>query len=165
MLDQVAASTGLGRDALSEMMPVAATMMIGSQARNFAVGPARDWLDAFMAGYARGRPKPPPTAAEMMAPFADAMNAFFAGFAGTVPSGDAAAQERAGARTPEPAAAKGDDAAQDGTDEHTADEAAADGTPGDATLGDLFTASRGIQESQVRAFEKLFETFASGKAG
>ena len=147
VLDQVAASTGLGRDALTEMMPVAATLMMGSTARNFAVGPARDWLDAFMAGYARGRPKAPPTPAEMMAPFTDAMNAFFSGFAGA----DRTDAEPAPRQQPEAAGStESDDEATEAEDQ--------------IAMQDFFAASRDIQESQVRAFEQLFETFAPGKA-
>lgn len=151
VLDQVAATTGVGRDALAEMMPVAATMMMGSAARDFAVGPARDWLDAFMVGFARGRPKPPPTPAEMMAPFADAMNAFFSGFTPDTPKASApeTVPESVEAETVEPEVA----------------EAGASGNVDAAAMSDMFTTGKNIQESQIRAFEQLFEAFAPGKSG
>lgn len=160
VLDQVAATTGLGRDALAEMMPVAATLVFGQTARRFAVGPARDWLDAFMAGYARGRPRPAPTPADMMAPFADAMNAFFKGFAGAA-GAEAAGSQAAGSQAAgaEAAAAHADS----GAEEPAASETPA--SPGTAFVDDLMAAGRSIQESQIRAFEKLFETFAPGSGG
>lgn len=154
VLDQVAATTGVGRDALAEMMPVAATLTMGQAARNFTVGPAREWLDAFMTGYARGRPKPPPTPAEMMAPFADAMNAFFSGFAGIDKDDKPTPQPQPAPQAdPEPEAAAASSPADDVEPEDV------------SSMRDFLAAGRHIQESQVRAFEQLFETLVPGKAG
>lgn len=143
VLDQVAATTGLRHDALAGMMPAAATLMMGQLARQFAVGPARDWLDAFMTGFARGRPKPTPTPMDMMEPFAQAMSAFFAGFTRTEPeptSGATAHPADQNARSTDP----------------TATEEAPLASP----LGDFLAAGRSMQEGQIRAFEQLFDTLA-----
>lgn len=154
VLDQVAATTGLRHDALNAMMPVAATLMMGQMARNFAVGPARELLDAFMAGYARGRPRPAPSPADMMAPFADAMSAFFTGFA-------RASEARPAPRVPDP---EDEEEPEQTAETPEADDSndAADTPPGGGEqarfLDDFMAAGRSMQESQIRAFEQLFET-------
>lgn len=187
VLDQVSQSTGVARDALAEMLPVAATLMMGAAARRFAVGPAREWLDAFMAGYARGRPKPPPSAAEMMAPFTEAMGMFFEGFAqagrqfawmsgldrddegGGSNSGPARAPRRRAAepvdeapeeaKPPVPDAEEGE-AEEGDTEERNSGDRAEPSSP----MHDFLAAGREIQESQVRAFEQMFETLVPRKS-
>ncbi|PTW62389.1 uncharacterized protein DUF937 [Breoghania corrubedonensis] len=167
VLDQVAATTGIRQDALDALMPVAATLMMGQLARNFAVGPARDLLDAFMAGFARGRPQPAPSPADMMAPFAEAMSAFFTGFARA-----SQRNQPQSARTPEPedeegpveeenAAQPEGDASPPGAGGEKGPSAQA-GTPPQYFFEDFLTAGRSVQESQIRAFEQLFETFVPG---
>ncbi len=167
VLDQVAATTGIRPDALNALMPVAATLMMGQIARNFAVGPARELLDAFMAGFARGRPQPTPTPADLMAPFAEAMTAFFTGFMRT---GTPAAQEKQSAVfedegdapvAPETAGEEPEDGA--GDDEGDAPDAHPAAASQARFFEDFLAAGRSVQENQIRVFEQLFETLVPGE--
>ncbi len=169
VLDQVAATTGIRPDALNALMPVAATLMMGQIARNFAVGPVRDLLDAFMAGFARGRPAPQPTPADLMAPFAEAMSAFFTGFmrAGSPPSTQkhSSFYEEEGDAT---GAAGSEEAGQNETaaaDNSEPAAAAEEPTTGSHArfFDDFLAAGRSVQENQIRAFEQLFETLVPGE--
>lgn len=161
VLDQVAATTGIRHDALNSMMPVVATLMMGQIARNFAVGPARDMLDAFMAGYARGRPQPAPTPADMMAPFAEAMSAFLSGF---TRAGERRTEAPAPEHEDEEEAAPPEEEPEEAPEATAAASGAAPGAMSGAGLFDEFLAAgRSMQESQIRAFEQLFETLAPGE--
>ncbi|WP_321342673.1 DUF937 domain-containing protein [Breoghania sp.] len=167
VLDQVAATTGIRPDALNALMPVAATLMMGQIARNFAVGPARELLDAFMAGFARGRPAPTPTPADLMAPFAEAMSAFFTGF---MRAGAPAAQEKQSTfyedegdvpAAEEPVVDEPEDG--EGEEEGDAPGARAAAATHARFFDDFLAAGRSVQENQIRAFEQLFETLVPGE--
>ncbi|MDJ0930129.1 hypothetical protein [Breoghania sp.] len=166
VFDHVAATTGIRQDALDALMPVAATLMMGQMARNFAVGPARDLLDAFMAGFARGRSRPTPTPADLMAPFAEAISAFLTGFmrAGSTSTFETApTPER---RCPPEHENEGvyEDMEEEGEPEPETAQGAADPEPSGSALAstcfleDFLAAGRSVRESQIRAFEQLFET-------
>ena len=77
---QISGLTGLQSDAIQEMMHVAATLAMGQGARPFLQGEARNLLDAYLRGFARGRPKPQPTPVDYMQGYADAMTAFWGSF-------------------------------------------------------------------------------------
>ncbi|ADZ71911.1 DUF937 domain-containing protein [Polymorphum gilvum] len=171
--DHVAAMTGLQRDAIAALMPVAATLAMGNVARSFVHGPARDLLDAFLAGYARGRPKPVPNPAAMMASYSEAIQSFWSGFLGAPQGRKAEAptprtREEGKDRTGEPAAAKAATARPPGrarADEATppAEAAPAVETPlpserdFSTLLDDWMAAGRSLQTSQWKTFEALFD--------
>jgi len=77
---QISSLTGLQSDAIREMMPVAATLAMGQIARPFVHGEARNLLDAYLRGFARGRPKPQPTPVDYLQGYAEAMQAFWGAF-------------------------------------------------------------------------------------
>lgn len=77
---QVSGITGLQQDAIREMMPVAATLAMGQIARPFVHGEARNLLDAYLRGFARGRPKPQPSPGDYLQGYTDAMQAFWGAF-------------------------------------------------------------------------------------
>ncbi len=139
--DQVARSTGLGRAGIETIMPVVATLTVGNIVRQFTVGPAREMLDAFLAGYARGRPKPVPNPAQAFAPIVDVMRSFWDGYL-TAGSGTASETERQSeADVPAP--------------ETPADDQAGNGD-GTRLVESWLTLGRDIQDSQIKAFERLF---------
>ncbi len=135
--DKVAGMTGLGSDGIERLMPVVATLAVGDAARNFTSGPAREMLDAFLAGYARGRPEPAPSPFEAMAPFAQAMETFWGSFS---PKTDA--QSSFAAKAP---SAGGQ-----------AKKSAAGAASEDLWEGWL-SAGRNLQESQVQMFDAIFQ--------
>lgn len=145
----VAGQTGLELPGVETMMPVVATLALGQMVRRFTVGPARDLLDAFLAGYARGRPKPIPNPLQAMAPYAEAMRAFWDGYTGLFPATGAAA-----ASQPEPAE----------PDTPTASESEAEGAQEPGLLDAWIGLGRDIQDSQVRSFEALFDKLAEKQA-
>ena len=152
--DYVAQQTGLERPGVETMMPVVATLALGQVARRFTFGPARELLDAFLAGYARGRPKPVPNPLRVMEPYAQAMRSFWDGYLGMVgaatATGAAARQEEeppAPAPEPEPVDEPADDTAADA---------------GSALVDRWLSLGRDIQERQIRAYESLFERVSSG---
>ena len=156
LADYIAGQTGLARPGVETLMPVVATLALGQIGRQFTFGPARDLLDAFLAGYARGRPKPAPNPMRMMAPYADAMRSFWDGYLGMF--GQA------------PHDADGTLAESDGSDsfdEASATEGSAGAQGGapdeDLALFDRWVAlGRDIQDTQIRGFEAFFEQVASG---
>lgn len=140
----VAGQTGLELPGVETMMPVVATLALGQMARRFTVGPARDLLDAFLAGYARGRPKPIPNPLQAMAPYTEAMRAFWDGYTGLFPAAGGAASQ------PEPAEAETPDASESETE----------GTQEPGLLDAWIGLGRDIQDSQVRSFEVLYDKLA-----
>lgn len=169
--DQVARITGVQQDAVTALMPVAATLAMGQVARPYLQGQARDLFDAFMAGYARGRPKPVPTPATMMAGYADAVQSFWSSFLGVGDSSASSATPeflRPAAlatppvprMTPKPARPGGPETtAQPG---QTPPEAAAEAeteanTPTASILDDWFAAGRAFQANQLKAIETVFD--------
>lgn len=142
--EHVAGMTGLKQEAIAEMMPVTATLAMGTVARPFFQGPAREMFDAFMAGYARGRPKPVQTPAEMMQPYSDAIQAFWNGFLGADPSKPKDEPEPTPAEEPAP---------EEDTLESVLE-----------TADDWISIGQDIQASQVKAFETFYENaFAFGQ--
>jgi hypothetical protein len=140
LADFIAEQTGLDRPGVETLMPVVATLALGQVARRFTAGPARDLLDAFLAGYARGRPKPMPNPMRVMEPYAEAMRSFWDGYMGLF---DSAAQtpEPAKAPEPEPEPAESDAPAGDGS----------------ALVENWMALGRDLQDSQIRSFESFFE--------
>ena len=157
----VAEQTGLELPGVETMMPVAATLALGQVARQFTAGPVRDLLDAFLAGYARGRPKPVPNPMRMMAPYTDAMRSFWDGYMGLFQP--PAPQDEAPEKVPEPEAehdAQAEAASASGEPDDRAHES---GEPASAGLVEgWLELGRNIQESQVRHFETLFERVDDG---
>ena len=154
----VSEQTGLELPGVETMMPVVATLALGQAARGFTVGPARELLDAFLAGYARGRPKPVPNPMRMMAPYTEAMRSFWDGYLGLVgaatATGIAAQQgeeeEPAPEVSPEPASEPALELGDDPADDTAAD-------AGSALVDSWLSLGRDIQERQIRSFETLFE--------
>ena len=143
----VAEQTGLELPGVETMMPVAATLALGQVARQFTFGPARDLLDAFLAGYARGRPKPVPNPMRMMAPYTDAVRSFWDGYMGLF----------------QPPASQ-DEATEPEEAGQASEQASAETSPGDGEeragaglVEGWLELGRNIQESQVRHFETLFD--------
>ncbi|WP_428699704.1 DUF937 domain-containing protein [Stappia sp.] len=159
----VSEQTGLELPGIETMMPVVATLALGQAARGFTVGPARELLDAFLAGYARGRPKPVPNPMRMMAPYTEAMRSFWDGYLGLVGAATATGvaahqgeEEPAPEVSPEPASGP-----NPGPGDEPADDTAAD--DGSALVDSWLSLGRDIQERQIRSFETLFEQASSGK--
>lgn len=177
----VAEQTGLDLPGVETMMPVAATLALGQVARRFSFGPARDLLDAFLAGYARGRPKPVPNPLRMMAPYAEAMRSFWDGYLGLFSEAAAAAGHAAASTNPDAARSSSRIAAPEKPQERARQRSPASGAAGrqggeappaeplpedapvarPAAAGGLVDSwlelGRNIQDSQIRQFEALFE--------
>lgn len=151
---QIASATGLQQEAITEMMPVAATLAMGKQVRPYLNEPAQDLLDAFLRGFARGRPKPAPTAADMIGEYQKAMMSFWSGLmpvqADEIKSAEQPAQ-------PEPEM-------QDASEEEDT-QAAGDGTAAaDRFVSDWMAMGKDLQANQFKAFEELFQKAADGMA-
>lgn len=149
--DQVASVTGLQRDAIQEMMPVAATLAMGQVSRPYLQGPARDLLDAFMRGFAHGRPKPIPQPADYFQGYTDAMQAMWSSFLKPLEA------------TATPAPEDEDDSSEQVAEDEPEPEAVA--PEGKAELETMMTdwmsAGRDFQSGQFNAFETLFKKAAS----
>lgn len=141
---QISGLTGLQSSAIQEIMPVAATLALGQIARPFVQGEARNLLDAYLRGFARGRPKPAPTPADYLQGYTDAMKAFWGAFlqpASIVPT------------TPEPEPeAEEEDLPPD---EQEAPEVAA--SEFEEMVHNWMSAGRDFQSSQFKAFDSFFE--------
>ncbi|WP_029058507.1 DUF937 domain-containing protein [Stappia stellulata] len=148
LADFVAEQTGLDRPGVETLMPVVATLALGQVARRFTAGPARDLLDAFLAGYARGRPKPVPNPMRMMEPYTEAMRSFWDGYMGVFDS----AAERGGSP---PAQEEVAEAPPEATPEAPESEARAG--DGAALVDNWLAIGRDLQETQIRNFESFFE--------
>ncbi|MCX2723912.1 DUF937 domain-containing protein [Roseibium salinum] len=153
---QVSAFTGLQRDAIQEMMPVAATLAMGQIARPFVHGEARNLLDAYLRGFARGRPKPQPTPVDYLQGYADAMQSFWGAFlqpASIVP--DSAEPEEEPGPEPEVKVTPEEDELP------PAEQAAGDKTSEfDEMVSGWMEAGRDFQSSQFKAFDSFFERAA-----
>lgn len=161
--EYVAQQTGLELPGVETMMPVVATLALGQAARRFTVGPARELLDAFLAGYARGRPKPVPNPMRVMEPYAQAMRSFWDGYLGLVGAATAtgaAAQEQEQEQEEPPAPEPAPEPTPEPVDEPAAESAA---DAGSAFVDSWLSLGRDIQERQIRSFETLFEQASSAK--
>jgi hypothetical protein len=147
---QISTLTGLQRDAIQEMMPVAATLAMGQIARPFVHGEARNLLDAYLRGFARGRPKPQPTPVDYLQGYADAMNAFWGAFLQPVRVVEKPAEPEPG---PEPE--EDEDVAEEQPDEpeSSADNAASEF---EEMVSSWMSAGRDFQSSQFKAFDSFF---------
>lgn len=168
----VSEQTGLELPGIETMMPVVATLALGQAARRFTVGPARELLDAFLAGYARGRPKPVPNPMRMMAPYTEAMRSFWDGYLGLFDRPEPENPDAAGPGQAMPGEGRADETATgapapDGTGTG-AGEPSAGGYTGEGEGGEdgaklvetWLSFGRDIQEQQIRSFETLFEQAA-----
>lgn len=153
--DQIAQVTGLQREAIAEMMPVAATLAMGQVARPYLQGEARELLDAFLRGYARGRPKPVPGPADYLQGYTQAMQSFWAGFLKPFERQEASVEE------PEPEELEDEEIVLPGSDAPDEAEAGAEdpeqSTEFGAMVSDWMTAGRDFQSSQFKAFDSFFE--------
>lgn len=156
--EYVAEQTGLELPGVETMMPVVATLALGQVARRFTVGPARDLLDAFLAGYARGRPKPVPNPMRMMAPYTEAMRSFWDGYLGLFQAPEEGGSVSGGAAEA-PAANRPDETAE----VDSADDDDAQGDTGSALVENWFALGRDIQDQQLRQFEALFDRASPAK--
>ncbi|KZM51746.1 hypothetical protein [Labrenzia sp. OB1] len=149
---QIATLTGLQGDAIQEMMPVAATLAMGQVARPFVHGEARNLLDAYLRGFARGRPKPQPTPADYLQGYAEAMQAFWGVFLqpARVVEADVEPEEEA---EPEEEDLQPED---DASDEGSSGEA----SEFDGMVADWMEAGRDFQSSQFNAFDSFFKKAA-----
>ncbi len=145
--EQVASVTGLQQEAITEMMPVAATLAMGQLARPYLQGQPLELLDAFLRGFARGRPKPAPGPSDYIQGYTQAMQAFWSGF--MKPAG-------AGEPQPEPEEAEPEDEPEE-LDEMPENEAAGETSEFETMMADWMTAGRDFQSTQFKAFDSLFE--------
>ena len=162
----VSEQTGLELPGIETMMPVVATLALGQAARRFTVGPARELLDAFLAGYARGRPKPVPNPMRMMAPYTEAMRSFWDGYLGLFdrPASDSADTASPGQATSNESETGAGVSASDAAGTESGG-APAGGDTGEGEGGEDGTKlvetwlsfGRDIQEQQIRNFEALFD--------
>ncbi|WP_417666536.1 DUF937 domain-containing protein [Roseibium sp.] len=148
--EQIASATGLQQEAIAEMMPVAATLAMGQVARPYLQGEARELLDAFLRGYARGRPKPVPGPADYIQGYTEAMQAFWSGF--LKPSASPPEQPV----EPEDAYDEVDEPDPE-DDEPVGSEAPASENEFETMMADWMTAGRDFQSSQFKAFDSFFE--------
>lgn len=147
---QIATMTGLQQDAIAEMMPVAATLAMGQLTKPYLQGEARELLDAFMRGYARGRPAAAPSPMDYITGYTDAMQAFWSGFLST-PSdaGPELREEDSPVPDNEKAETPADMTGESGERQ--------DASEFETMILDWMAVGRDIQSSQFQAFDKLFE--------
>lgn len=145
---QISGLTGLQSDAIHEMMPVAATLAMGQIARPFVHGEARNLLDAYLRGFARGRPKPQPSPVDYFQGYAEAMQAFWGAF--LQPS----ARSRAEAEPEEDELEPEED---DLPPEEEEAPATAEVSEFDEMVSGWMAAGRDFQSSQFKAFDSFFE--------
>lgn len=143
LASHISGLTGLQSDAIQEMMPVAATLAMGQIARPFVHGEARNLLDAYLRGFARGRPKPQPTPVDYLQGYADAMKSFWGAFlqpASIVEDSDEPEEELEEELPPE-----------------EAEEPAEGSSEFDEMVSGWMAAGRDFQSSQFKAFDSFFE--------
>ncbi|MBO0345816.1 hypothetical protein J0X15_11350 [Roseibium sp. CAU 1637] len=161
---QISTLTGLQRDAIMDMMPVAATLAVGQIARPYVPEEARELLDAFMRGFARGRPKPQPTASEYMQGYSEAVQSFWTGFMRPFSGGGSSAW----AAKHEPPEDEPEDDLEDDLEPEPQDEISPAGVSAarfDTMVNDWMTRGRELQLTQFNAFESLFDRSAKDPEG
>lgn len=144
---QISSLTGTSTDAVQELMPVAATLAFGQVARPFFHGEARNLLDAYMRGFARGRPKPQPTPVDYFQGYTEAMTAFWGAFL-QAPGSQTSPEDADGGEPVEeppeqPEAVQGQEPSEF-----------------DAMVSGWMAAGRDFQSSQFKAFDSFFEKAA-----
>lgn len=167
VVDHIARATGLQREAIGTMMPVAATLAAGTMMRPYLNESGQGLLDAFLRGFVRGRPKPRPTPADYIQEYQQAVGAFWSAF--FKPS-----QTNAGKQT--------ESYGHGGTDTANLDPAGLDPAGGASVedvsnqpetapqaqvptefeqfFNDWMTTNRDLQTAQFKAFDGLFESAA-----
>ncbi|MCR9281599.1 MAG: DUF937 domain-containing protein [Rhodobacteraceae bacterium] len=150
LASQISGLTGLQRDAIQEMMPVAATLAMGQIARPFVHGEARNLLDAYLRGFARGRPKPQPTPVDYLQGYAEAMQSFWGAFLQP-----ASIVTKSASPEPEP----------EPQEEELPPEDEPEGPEGNASefeemVSSWMSAGRDFQSNQFKAFDSFFEKAA-----
>ncbi len=145
---QISGLTGLQSEAIHEMMPVAATLALGQIARPFVHGEARNLLDAYLRGFARGRPKPQPTPVDYLQGYANAMQAFWGAFLqpAKIVTSEAEPEEAV-----EPEEVEEEDLPPE--EEASGSEA----SKFDEMVAGWMAAGRDFQSSQFKAFDSFFE--------
>ncbi len=149
---QVSVLTGLQSGAIQEMMPVAATLAMGQIARPFVQGEARNLLDAYLRGFARGRPKPQPSPIDYLQGYANAMQSFWGAFLQP-----ASIVEKPAGHDPEPL--EEDALSPENEDEagYEDDGPEAEASELEGMVSDWMSAGRDFQSSQFKAFDSFFE--------
>ncbi|MEJ8473604.1 hypothetical protein [Roseibium algae] len=149
--EQVASATGLQQDAVAEMMPVAATLAMGEIARPYLKGESLELMELFMRGFARGRPKPAPSAVDYIESYTNAMQSFWSGFSKSSaamtsePADEQAPSEVQSEELEKPNAASNSNEAQNGVSDL------------ENTVASWMAAGRDFQSSQAKAFDSFFE--------
>jgi len=141
---QISGVTGLQSDAVREMMPVAATLAFGQVARPFFQGEAQVLLDAYMRGFARGRPKRAPAPIDYLQGYTEAMNAFWGAW---LRPGTAKAE------APEPEPEVEEEPVEDSPP-------SADSSEFDEMVSGWMAAGRDLQSNQFKAFDSFFSSAA-----
>jgi hypothetical protein len=139
---QISGATGLQSTAVQEMMPVAATLAMGQVARPFLQGEAQVLLDAYMRGFARGRPKRAPAPIDYLQGYTEAMNAFWGAFLRPV-------SVQAPSDEPEP------EIEEEPIEESAVEDEASEF---DEMVSGWMSAGRDLQSSQFKAFDNFFAT-------
>jgi len=167
--DHIAKVTGLQREAIGSMMPVASALAMGSMMRPYLNEPGQDLLDAFLRGFVRGRPKPRPTPVDYFQGYQEAVGAFWSSFLKPVYSredaqldGDA---DGPAASEPEVQSGIAETSAEEQDGEmsnQAADVAVQDSVPSefDQFFSDWMSTGRDLQSAQFRAFDDLFDKAA-----
>jgi len=168
--DHIAKVTGLQREAIGSMMPVASALAMGSMMRPYLNEQGQDLLDAFLRGFVRGRPKPRPTPADYFQGYQEAVGAFWSSFFqpvlaghGAQPDGDR--DEAEPGDDVEPSASDNSAADPDDESAHGAgDGAVQDNVPSefDQFFSDWMSTGRDLQSAQFRAFDDLFDKAVRG---
>jgi hypothetical protein len=141
---QISTMTGVQRDAVQELMPVAATLAFGQVARPFLQGEAQVLLDAYLRGFARGRPKRAPAPIDYLQGYTEAMNAFWGSFL-----------QPAAARHAEDEAELEPELEDDLVDDEVEEDEASEF---DEMVSGWMSAGRDLQSSQFKAFDDFFAT-------
>ncbi|MCK7610628.1 DUF937 domain-containing protein [Roseibium sediminicola] len=151
---QISGLTGLQRDAIQEMMPVAATLAMGQIARPFVHGEARNLLDAYLRGFARGRPKPQPTPVDYLQGYAEAMQSFWGAFL----------QPARIVEHPDEPELEEEELPPE-TEDEPEDEPDAEASEFGEMVNSWMSAGRDFQSSQFKAFDSFFEKAAKDVRG
>ena len=152
---RIAELTGLNRDGIQELMPVAATLAMGQMLRPFVQGEAQVLMDAYLRGFARGRPKPTPTPVDYLRGYTDAMQSFW-GAVLKSPLAQVSPQEPVETEPePEEEALEVDLPADDEQPERE------EASEFDQMVSGWMAAGRDMQSNQF----KLFDTFFSEESG